>query len=58
MSELYVKASGDLKNLEKHLKGQQALLWNFLEDNALEKPEDSPEFQCLLDLKGMEEIQK
>lgn len=30
--------------------------WNYLEDLALEKPEDSPEFQVLLQTKGWEEI--
>lgn len=30
--------------------------WNYLEDLALTKPEESPEFQVLLSTKGMEEI--
>ena len=30
--------------------------WSYLEDLALKKPEDSPEFQVLLQQKGIEEI--
>jgi len=32
--------------------------WSFLEDLALKKPEDSPEFQVLIATKGIEEIQQ
>ena len=31
--------------------------WSYLEDLALKKPEDSPEFQVLIATKGLEEIQ-
>lgn len=30
--------------------------WNFLEDLALTRPEESPEFQVLLSTKGLDEI--
>ena len=32
------------------------ITWSFLEDLALKKPEDSPEFQVLVATKGLEEI--
>ena len=31
--------------------------WSFLEDLALKKSEDSPEFQVLIATKGLDEIQ-
>lgn len=33
-------------------------IWNHLEDLALKKPEDSAEFQVLLQTKGLEEIEQ
>jgi len=34
--------------MEKFLKGENVSLWNYLEDSALEKQEDSEEYQFLL----------
>ncbi|MBK8156740.1 MAG: hypothetical protein IPK55_12450 [Streptococcus sp.] len=58
MGELYVKASGDLLIMEKFLKGENVSLWNYLEDSALEKQEDSEEYQFLLQMKGKDEVEK
>jgi DUF971 family protein len=33
------------------------ITWTFLEDLALKKSEDSPEFQVLIATKGLDEIQ-
>ena len=40
------------------LEGKAVIEWSFLEDLALTKPEDAPEFQILLSTKGMGEIRK
>lgn len=42
--------------MKDYLEGRPVLEWNMLEDLALEKPEESPEFQVLLSTKGWEEI--
>lgn len=39
------------------LEGSGIVMWSFLEDLALMKPEDSPEFQVLIAAKGLEEIE-
>lgn len=39
------------------LEGSGIVTWSFLEDLALMKPEESPEFQVLLAAKGLEEIE-
>ena len=36
--------------------GCGVVTWSYLEDLALKKPEDSPEFQVLIATKGLEEI--
>jgi DUF971 family protein len=38
------------------MEGSGIITWNYLEDLALEKPDDSPEFKVLLAIKGKEEI--
>jgi hypothetical protein len=49
--------SGRLDKMREYFEGKpSAAEWNYLEDLALTKPEDSPEFQVLLSTKGMEEI--
>jgi hypothetical protein len=40
------------------LEGRPVIEWNFLEDLALAKAEDAPEFQLLLSMKGWNEIKK
>jgi len=40
------------------LQGKHVVEWNYLEDLALTKPDDSPEFQVLLRTKGKAEIEK
>lgn len=42
--------------LGKGLKGSGVVTWTYLEDLALTKAEDSPEFQVLIATKGLEEI--
>lgn len=39
------------------LEGSGIVTWSFLEDLALMKPEDSPEFQVLIAAKGLDEIE-
>lgn len=39
-------------------KKGNVIMWNYLEDLALQKPDDSLEFSVLLEEKGWEEIQK
>ena len=58
IADIYVKVSGDIENLIKHIEGQNVPTWSYLEDLALTRPEDSIEFKCLLDTKGKEEIEK
>lgn len=38
------------------MEGSGIITWNYLEDLALEKTDDSPEFKVLLAIKGKEEI--
>lgn len=49
--------SGDLKKMRDYLNNKPGvILWNFLEDLALQKPDDSQEFAVLLQEKGWSEI--
>jgi hypothetical protein len=58
IAELYVQCSGDLKKLRDYLnKKPNVVLWNYLEDLALQKPDDSLEFSVLLQEKGAKEIE-
>ena len=56
IAELYVNCSGDVNKMRLHLSGKKVILWNMMEDLALQKPDDSAEFQVLLNSKGHKEI--
>lgn len=58
IADLFVKVSGNVKKMRDFLDGNKTkvVTWNMLEDLALAKPDDSPEFQVLLQTKGMVEI--
>ena len=56
IAEIYVNTSGDMKKMRDHLMGKKVILWNYLEDLALQKADDSPEFAVLLQEKGLVEI--
>lgn len=55
--ELWIKLSGDITQIRKLLKGKKVIAWTYLEDLALEKQEESAEFQVLLRTKGRSEIE-
>lgn len=57
IAALWVQCSGDLRKLRAHLDKKEVVMWNYLEDLALAKPDNSLEFQVLLQEKGLEEIQ-
>ena len=42
--------------MRDYFLGKEVVEWTTLEDIALERPEDSPEFQVLLQTKGWKEI--
>ena len=57
ISEAYVKCSGDFKKMRKYLKNASSVVtWDYLEDLALQYPDDSQQFLVLLSEKGMKEI--
>jgi predicted nuclease with TOPRIM domain len=56
IAEIYCKVSGQLDKIKDYLEQKPVIEWTFLEDLALTKPDDSPEFQVLLQSKGWEEI--
>lgn len=56
VADLYCRLSGDLTNIRKHCMGKPVPFWTYLEDLALEKPEESEEYQVLLRTKGQKEI--
>jgi hypothetical protein len=58
IADIFVKVSGDLHSLKRYFEGDSVILWTYLEDLALTKPEDSMEYKCLLEAKGKEEIEK
>jgi len=58
IADMYVKVSGDLLILKDKLQGKRVIEWDQLEDYALEKPLDSEEYQVLLKVKGMAEVEK
>lgn len=47
-----------MSKVRQYLEGKPVLLWSEIEDLALAKPENSPEFQILLSEKGWKEIAK
>ncbi len=44
IADIFVRVSGRLDKMKDYLEGRPVLEWNMLEDMALEKPEESPEF--------------
>lgn len=57
IAEIFCKVSGRLNKMRDYLENKPHVVeWNYLEDLALTKPEDSAEFQLLLQTKGLEEI--
>ncbi len=43
--------------MREHLENKPGVIeWNYLEDLALTRPEDTPEFQILIQTKGIDEI--
>ena len=42
--------------MKDYLENRPVIEWSYLEDLALSKPDDSAEFQVLLQTKGWEEI--
>ena len=58
---LFMEASCDVDRLEAFLEGKlqsDLHMWTILEDFALNKDKDSPEYQHLLKVKGQDEINK
>ena len=49
-------ACGDVNRIRRYLDGEKVCMWTELEDLALEKAENEPEFQVLLAEKGIGEI--
>ena len=45
IAEIFCKVSGQLNKMREYLEGKPSVVeWNYLEDLALTKPEDSAEF--------------
>lgn len=44
MAEIYVKVSGRLGKMNDYLRDKPCIMWDYLDDLALEKPEGSREF--------------
>lgn len=57
IADIYCRVSGRLNKMRDYLQGKPVEEWSYLEDLALEKPEDSQEFQVILQMKGWNEIQ-
>lgn len=53
IADIFVKVSGRLNKMRDYLEGKPVIEWNYLEDLALTKNEESPEFQVLLNTKGL-----
>ena len=53
IADIFVKVSGRLNKMKDYLEGKPVIEWNYLEDLALTKNEESPEFQVLLNTKGL-----
>lgn len=45
-----------MNKMKDYLENRPCIEWSYLEDLALTKPDESPEFQVLLQTKGWEEI--
>lgn len=44
VADLFVRVSGRLNKMRDYLEGRPVIEWEYLEDLALTKPDDSPEF--------------
>lgn len=55
VAEWYVAVNGDADKIEEYIK-DRSIGWSEIEDLALAKPEDSPEFKILLAEKGWSQI--
>lgn len=56
IADIFCRVSGRLNKMKDYLENRPVIEWTYLEDLALAKPDDSPEFQVLLQSKGWEEI--
>lgn len=52
-----MRVSGRAHKVKEYLEGRAVVEWNYLEDLALTKPDDSVEFQVVLINKGWAEVQ-
>jgi hypothetical protein len=57
VASMWITFSGDISQIRKSLQGKKVVSWTYLEDLALEKDEESEEFQVLLRTKGRQEIE-
>jgi len=55
VAEWFVAVNGDVDRIEDYIK-DRSIGWSEIEDLALAKPEDSPEFKILLAEKGWASI--
>ena len=53
---IYASVNGNINNVRTFLDGKKCVRWDKLEDLALAMPEGSPQFEILLQTKGMREI--
>ena len=57
IADIFCKVSGRVAKMREYLEEKPGVIvWNYLEDLALTRPEDSPEFLILVQTKGIEEI--
>ena len=57
MADIFCKVSGRISKMRDYLENVSGVIsWGYLDDLALTKHEESPEFQVLLRTKGIEEI--
>eukprot|EP00826_Nyctotherus_ovalis_P058998 TRINITY_DN8166_c0_g4_i1.p1 TRINITY_DN8166_c0_g4~~TRINITY_DN8166_c0_g4_i1.p1 ORF type:complete len:198 (-),score=75.70 TRINITY_DN8166_c0_g4_i1:106-699(-) len=52
------EVSGDVEALERHLNGEEVVVWTEFEDMALAHTDDPDVYEHLLETKGAEEIKK
>lgn len=58
VAEVFVQVSGDLDQVEAFFKGENVVLWTYLEDLALTKSPSTGEYQFLKKQKGEKQIEK
>ena len=57
IADIFCKVSGRIAKMREYLENKPGVIeWNYLEDLALTRPEDSPEFKILIQTKGIDEI--